>query len=333
MSRPVTRARIIPVILAIDVEPDVRQVNRTAPEPWVGYEQSQRYLRDLRARIAALTGAAVHFSWFLRLDPQVAQSYGRATWVVDRYRAHIEEIQAQGDEIGVHPHPYRWLDDQGAWLNDLGNQAWVEHCVRTSLEAFAEALRRPCRSMRFGDRWLNTDTVNLAERLGIRHDLTAEPGAPALPAPMPGEPASGPLPDYHRIPRVPWMPCATDFRRPARARGIRLIPLTSGHLRLGLHPRRHLRRILANGLRHRRQDTPLSMWRSWSAPDTFACMLDRALAAQARPYLAFALRTDFGVQRQSAAAVDACLRALLAHPAAPAFRFCTPGEALAILDR
>jgi len=324
---------IIPVILAIDVEPDARLVNLRAPEPWGGYEHSQRYFGDLRPRIEALTGAAAHYSWFLRLDPQVVQAYGSATWVVDRYRAHIEEIQQQGDELGVHPHPYRWLDDEGTWLHDFGNQAWVDHCLRVSLDAFAVALRRPCRSMRYGDRWLSTPTVNLAEQLGIRYDLTVEPGAPALPTPMPGERGSGLLPDYYRVPRRPWAPSASDFRRPARARGIRMIPLTSGHLRLGPHPRRQLRRLVANGIRHWRQDTPLSMWRSWPAPNTFDRMLDRALGAQSRPYLAFAIRTDFGVSPRIMDAVDACVRTLLAHPAAPDFRFCTPAEALAVLDR
>ncbi len=323
---------LIPVILAIDVEPDARLVNRYAPEPWIGYELSQRYLRDLRPRLEALTGAAAHLSWFLRLDPQVAQSYGSATWVVDRYRDHIEEIQQHGDEIGVHPHAYRWLEDEGTWLNDYGNQAWVDTCLRVSLEAFEAALGRPCRSMRYGDRWMNTPTVNLAEELGICYDLTVEPGAPALPTPMPGERGSAPLPDYYRVPRHPWTPSAEDFRRSAPARRIRMIPLTSGHLRLGLRPRRHLRRLLANGIRHRRQDTPLSMWRSWTGPNTFDRMLDRALAAQSRPYLAFAIRTDFALTPSAFEAVDACVRALLAHPAAENFRFSTPDEALALLD-
>ncbi len=60
---------------------------RDAPEPWVGYELTQRYLRELRPRIEALTGAPVRYSWFLRIDHQIAEPYGSATWVVDRYGA------------------------------------------------------------------------------------------------------------------------------------------------------------------------------------------------------------------------------------------------------
>ncbi len=320
----------IPVIFCVDVEPDPRLVNRDAPEPWIGYGVTQRYLRDLRPRIEAVTGAPVHYSWFLRIDAQI-EPYGSATWIVDRYPAHIEEIQHAGDEIGVHPHAYRWLEDERMWLHDFGNQAWVDHCLSMALEGFAKALGRPCVSLRFGDRWMNTATLNLAERLGARFDLTVEPGTPPYPTPMAGERASGPLPDYRRVPRAPYTPSSSDFRRPGRrdARTIREIPLTSGYLRLGFHPRQYLRRLRENGFRGRRQTAPLYMWLPWPAPNTFDRMLDRALAAQRRPYLAFAIRTRPDISQAVGPRVDA----LLAHPACSRFRFSTPAEALAELER
>ena len=326
---------MIPVIVCIDVEPDPRQVNRDAREPWVGYEATQRYMRALRPRIHAITQAPVHFSWFLRMDFQVSEPYGSATWAAETYRAHMEEVQRAGDELGVHPHPYRWLADERKWLQDFGNQRWVEQSLRLSLDAFATAFGRPCLSMRFGDRWMNTETINLAERLGVRFDLTLEPGAPRLPRLVPGESTSGALPGYERVPRVPFAPSPSDFcRRVQRgARGIRLIPLTSAYVRFGpRHPRSYLRRLWRNGVRHRKQDTPLSMWREWPAPDTFDRMLDRALATQRHPYLAFAIRSDFPLHPHLVKAIDGCVEALLAHPARSRFRFSTPAEALAVLD-
>jgi hypothetical protein len=320
----------IPVIFCVDVEPDPRLVSRDAPEPWVGYEVTQRYLRDLRPRIEAVTGAPAHYSWFLRIDAQI-EPYGSATWITDHHGAHMEEIQRAGDEIGIHPHAYRWLEDERMWFHDFANQPWVDHCLSMAVEGFAKAFGRTCLSLRFGDRWLNTATVNLAERLGVRFELTVEPGTLPYPTPYPGERASGPLPDYRRVPRAPYKPSASDFRRPARreARGIRLIPLTSAYLRLGFHPRQYLRRLRANGVRGRRQNTPLYMWEPWPAPNTFDHMLDRALAAQRRPYLAFAIRT----RPDLIEAVGARIDALLAHPARSRFRFSTPAEALAALER
>ena len=86
----------IPLIFCVDVEPDPRLVNHDAPEPWVGYEITQRYLRELRPRIEAVTGAPVHYSRFLRIDTQI-EPYGSATWIADRYGAHMEEIQRAGE--------------------------------------------------------------------------------------------------------------------------------------------------------------------------------------------------------------------------------------------
>jgi hypothetical protein len=320
----------IPVILCVDVEPDPRLINHAAPEPWVGYEITQRYLRELRPRIEAVTGAPAHYSWFLRIDPQI-EPYGSGTWIVDRYPDHMDEIQRAGDEIGVHPHAYRWLKNERSWLHDFGNQAWVEHCLTMSLEGFSKALGRTCLSLRYGDRWLNTATLNLAERLGIRFDLTVEPGTLPYATPSVGERASGPLPDYRRVPRVPYTPSPSDFRCADRrdARSIREIPLTSSYFRLGFHPRQYLRRLRANGIRGRRQNRPLYMWESWPAPNTFDQLLDRALAAQRRPYLAFAIRSRPDIREAIGASVDA----LLAHPAHSRFRFSTPAEALAELER
>ncbi len=327
---PTTPVTTIPVILCVDVEPDPRSVNRDTPEPLVGYELTQSYLRNLRPRIEAVTGSPVHYSWFLRIDAQM-EPYGNATWIMDRYGAHLEEIQHAGDEIGVHPHAYRWLEDERSWLHDFGNQSWVDHCLTMSVEGFAKAFGRPCLSLRFGDRWMNTATLNLAERMGVRFDLTTEPGTLPYPTPMPGERASGPLPDYRRMPRIPYTPSPSNFLVAARRtqRSIRIVPLTSSYLRLGFHPRQYFWRVRENGFRGRRQNTPLYMWESWPAPNSFDRMIDRALGAQRRPYLALAIRT----RKDISLAIGQRIDALLAHPLASRLRFCTPAEALAELER
>ncbi len=328
----------IPVIFCIDVEPDQRQVRRHSPEPWLGYERMQRYLSELRPRIEEISGAPVHYAWFFRMDPQVAAAYGSASWAIDRYPRFIEEIERQGDELGIHVHSYRWVEAEQVWIQDFADQHWIDHCVESSLEAFARAVGRRCLAFRFGSFWVNTESVNLVERMGVRFDLTVEPGRlpieVSLPASLSGAPGTGSLPDLRRVPRAPYVPSESDFRRPLRSgsRSICMIPLTSGSLRLGFRPRAYLRRLVDNGFRYRRQDTPLSMWRRWKAPNTFSQMLDGALAAQARPYLAFAIEVaGTGVRPEIFEAVDHCLSALLAHPARSRFVFSTPQEAVRIL--
>jgi len=314
----------VPVVLCIDVEPDPRLIDPTDPPPWAGYEAVQPYVDDLRERVARRTDAPARFAWFLRMDPQVAQTYGSTTYVADRYGAHLESALALGDDVGLHPHVYSWSPEDRTWINDFGNPDVVEECLEVSVAAFRDAFGRPCRALRFGDRWLDTAAVALAERLGIQVDLTVEPGLPSLPTPQRGEQATGPLPDYRTVPRRPYWPSPTDFRleQPAADRTIRMVPLTSAPLRRGPGPR----------LPRRRREAPLAMWHRWSPPNAFDQLLDRALTRARRPYLAFAIRTDFPVMPRARANVDAALDALLGHPSAHRFRFTTPAEALRLLD-
>jgi hypothetical protein len=326
----------IPVIFLIDVEPDPFLVNRFNPEPWLGYEGIQGYLRALRARFENATGSPVHYTWCFRMDPQVAESYGSPTWAVDRYPDFIREIDREGDGLGTHPHVYRWLADQQQWLEDAANRDWVTYCVEMSLNAHQEAFGRPCETLRFGNfgMGISTYTVNLLERLGVRHEMSVEPGlSPTAPGTLEKGFYTGNRPDFRRVPRSPYEPSASNFLVPEKSgsRSLKIIPLTAGALQMGLRLRARWRRIRENGFRYRHQDTILSMWRDWKPPNTFDKMVDRALAAQANPYLAFGIRSSIGVGR-SRDQVDRCLHALLEHPERRRFVFTTPAEALAILD-
>lgn len=324
--------RPIPLVFCVDVEPDARLVDRRSPDSWSGFERTSALLDAQRPRIEKATDAPARFCWFFRLDPQITACYGSATWVFERYAALIDDLRRKGDHFGIHPHENRWLEKEGTWLHDFANQEWVDHCVASSVEAFSEGLGYACRSLRFGDRWLSTATVNLAERLGIRYDLTVEPGMPGGATPRRGEPATGALPDYFRVPRAPYFPHEADFRRAGRApRALRLIPLTSSHLS-GLPLRRRVSRLLRNGVRHRLQNTPLAFWAAWSAPNDFAQLLDRTLNTQADPYLAFAIRSSIGARPAQSATVASNFNALLAQPRANRFLFCAPDGALALWD-
>lgn len=324
----------IPVIICIDVEPDPFLVNRFDPEPWDGYEATHHYLAGMRPRFEEATGAPVHYTWCFRMDPQVAESYGSRTWAVDRYPDFIKEYVRSEDELGTHPHAYRWVEDRQAWLEDLGDQDWVDHCVRMSIDAHSDAFGKPCKTFRFGNFWMNTATINLCEDLGIRYEMTVEPGRPSYRRGTLGKGHStGVRPDLCRVPREPYEPCEADFRRPAGhgSRSIRIIPITAGSLQLGRNIRARWRRLRANGFRYRLQNTPLSMWKTWQAPDTFDKMLDRAIAAQRKPYLAFIIRSSIGIGR-SFQPVDDCLNLLLEHPERKRFVISTPAEAMDILQ-
>jgi hypothetical protein len=322
----------IPVVLIVDVEPDPFQVPRHVHEPWHGYEALHPVLAGMRERFEDATGSPVHYTWAFRMDPQIAGAYGSPTWAADRYAKLVKESLDRGDEPATHVHGYRWIEQKNGWLEDLANQDWMDRCLEMAVEAHRSAFGQPCATVRFGNFWLSTASVNLAEKLGIRYELTVEPGRPPFKWDAKGE-STGDIPEVYRVPRQPYEPALEDFRRPAEAgsRSIRIVPLTAGWLKLGFRAGARLRRLLRNGYEYRLQDTPLSMWRDWPAPNSFDRMLDRALAAQARPYLAFAIRSSSGVDG-TFERVNGCLQALLEHPQRERFAFTTPAEALKLLE-
>lgn len=326
----------IPVVLCVDIEPDEFFVDRVCTKPWTGFEFSNGYLKKFRTRFEEVTGQAVYFNWFIRMDPQVAIAYGNAAWAAERYAGFFEEYRSAGDEIGLHVHTYRWLEDRDQWLDDCGNAEWVTHCLQSSNDSFNEAFGKQARSIRFGNYWLSTAAVNQAEALGFEFDLTIEPGLNASNWQSDKKPPqTGVIPDFYRVPRVPYVPSRSNFKKQGDkgdGRNIMMMPITSAYLALGWGPRdikRRLGRLVRNGPSGHRQDQPLSMWRKWTGKDGFTNMLDRAIALQKRPYLAFAVRSDMNGREFQA--YDSCLNALLNHPAASRFVFCNPRNAMRYL--
>jgi hypothetical protein len=223
---------MIPILLCIDVEPDERSPGPDDRAEWAGFEETCRLLNRFRWRLAAAAGRPVNFGWFFRMDPQIAHVYGAASWPALRYRRLIDELGAAGDELGLHVHPWRWEAGSRRWIEDFADQAWVEHCVRSAFEAFAESMGTPCRAFRFGDRWMSDAALGLLEALGARVDLTPEPGQNVA---GPPEPFLGRFPDYTGVPRRPYRPARSDFTRAGvkDARDLWVIPLSAG----SVHPR------------------------------------------------------------------------------------------------
>jgi hypothetical protein len=320
----------IPAIACVDVEPDPRAVDRVRREPWHGFESLQPTFRRFRAALAARTGGPVHFAWFFRMDPQVAEAYGSPAWAISTYRPFVDEARDQGDEIGIHPHVYRWEASRRAWITDFANQPWVEQCVRVSTAAFEDALGSKCLSSRFGDRWMNDATVRLLEGLGVRFDLTLEPGTPGIPNPVGDELSTGRFPDLTMVPARPYRPSLGDFRRadPRRTDGLWMLPVTTRRLSpLLRQARRTYCRLV--GFELIADVAPLSLA---LRPVLFRNVLDGAIAAGGSGPLVFILRSDSGAKASENGRLLANLDYLLTDRVARRLVFVTPAEAARRLD-
>lgn len=217
----------VPVVLCVDVEPDLRVVDRGNPQPWRGFERFAERVPALRERIAAIAGAPPVITWFLRMDPQVAETWGSPTWVAEAYGDALTELVASGDELGLHTHAWRWNEEAGTWVADFADPAWADHCLAMGLDAFQSAFGRACLAHRGGDRFLCGSMLSRLNQAGVKVDLTIEPGWP------PGDPSgdglsTGTLPDYRRVPLRPYHSNPARFPAPDESsEGPLLIPLFS----------------------------------------------------------------------------------------------------------
>lgn len=320
----------IPVVICIDVEPDRRLIDHHQRLPWRGYEETFEVFSSLRERMAKQISRPVHFTWFYRMDPQITETYGHAGWAVSQYPRYFDKLVGLQDEIALHVHAYRWDAGRTTWIVDHGNQDWINYCVMSSVEAFGKATQLTCRSFRFGDRWMNTETLKLLESLGIQYDLTIEPGKEERPALVLSEGFTGKIPAYHGFPLMPYKPSLDNIRSPdpLGTRTIWEIPMSTGTLygplRIAVGAywklfKSHLEDPLTHALY-------LSM-----PPLVLGHAVDRILDSLARPYLTFVLRTDACLDKRKHQRLYRNLNALLSHHLSNRFIFSTPPQALSFL--
>ncbi len=319
----------VPVIMCIDVEPDERATGRNRPRPWVGYQELQRRLADLRPRLPGL-GSPAHFAWFLRMDPQIDVVYGTPGWGAATYRAHLDGALAAGDALGLHVHPFRRRDGLPGWVAEFGDQAWVDHCLDVSMAAFEAEWGGTCGHFRFGDGWMNDATMARLEAHGVHYDLTLEPGKYEPRGIRPWEPMTGVGPDLRALPREPYHPSVADFRRPdpTRADGLWVIPVTTGRPRPRLARLRKLYRAL---LRPGWITSESLVLNPALSPMLFDDLLDQALELSATRVLVLAVRSDAGLTPWRLGHVCRNLESLGRPGRRAALALCTPAQALGAL--
>jgi hypothetical protein len=330
-----TNGAPIPIVFAIDVEPDDRFVDKRMAPSWTGFEKLHDHVSALRQRISSRMGVTLRFSWFLRMDPQIQETYGDAAWPAIHYADRIDAMIEAQDALGLHVHAFRWDSPRGDWLVDHGNREWVQDCVRVSADAFERSIHRPCRAYRMGDRYLDDSLLAHMESLGGRVDLTVEPGYGGSRSVFLEEPHTGSLPDFSTAPILPYRPSHCDFRRPAESdhRALSILPLSTWKLPTGMAL---ARRVYASALRLRQRmpevlTTQRMVTCATSLPDfLFRRAIDGVLA-RPTPYLASIDRTHVGNDPEKLNRIERNLQYLLSHPLAPRFAFVGPEESIDLL--
>lgn len=306
----------IPVVLAVDVEPDGRGTPPGAGIAVAGLVRTVEALQAIRPRLEDATGAPVRFAWFIRMDPQVAAQGGRADALLERAPAALHAIEAASDVIGLHTHAGRWNDAKGRWIADHGDAAWIDSCLVSSASAFERRFGRPCREHRFGDRFSSAAMFDRLAALGVGVDLTPEPGQPGVQRANAETAATGRIPDYGAESRT--------ARRHVDG-PLWILPLSAADPARALRPpRRWLRRLRYAGRpRHR----TLLLDRAWPSPGMLWDLAEGQRETGAA-HLAFAIRSDLILGPRWAGTITV-LEALLRRPLVRSLAFVGGEEAVA----
>jgi hypothetical protein len=234
----------------------------------------------LRDRLSEATGSPAAFTWFLRMDPQVAETWGSPTWAAERYRDTLVGLIDCGDELGLHTHTWRWHGPTGTWVADFQDAVWAEHCVTLGLDAFKTSFGQDCTAHRGGDHFLSGAMLSALETNGVKVDLTVEPGLPPVGA-AGGETALGLCPDYRGVPSRPYRSSPNTFPAPdpTTHSDPLLVPLLS-----------------ARGMSRPFRRLPLY---PWDPPNRFGERLAVELLVNPPPIVAIAVRSDSAISSES----------------------------------
>ncbi|HKP89495.1 MAG TPA: hypothetical protein VJT75_05915 [Thermoleophilaceae bacterium] len=296
------------IAVSLDLEPENR-AGTDGPEPWRGSERMAReFVPPLRRGLSEITGAPVGFTWGLRMDEQITRTYGSPTWAAEQFRDDLDALVGEGDQIGLHVHPWRWDDELDRWIVDHRPE-WAARCVNYGLDAYEDAFGRPARSFRAGDGAMSGAMLEALGARGVTVDTTLEHGATQW-KPFAGETVQGQPFDSWSVPATPYRSSASAFPAPDPASDADplLVPLLSGPARRG-----RWAGTLVLG----------------THPTFFAVRLLFTLLRRRPPILAFAIRADSDLIKAWDVVVQN-LEHLARHPGA---RFTTLSDAAAISSK
>lgn len=273
----------LPVVVSINLEPDDRVTKPDGTSLWDGVEPTMALVEQWRTeRPDARVG------WYWRCDPSIQVGFGDPGWALRRWSAQIDQSIERGDEVGTHPHYWRWSDALGTFVSEAADPEWITHCIRLSVETMRSHTASPARVVMIGDGYVDRISARTFDDLGVEIDLTLEPDGAARSQMVHTEYTTGTMPDRHNAPRRPFRPSRRNPLRRSRVRRARhwALPLTSA-----TEP------TVRDRVTIDRVGTPANLGLD---PWRFRTIVASGLAASVRagaPYVHVVVRSDIGVNR------------------------------------
>ncbi len=139
-------ARVLPILVVVDVDPDWRApggsgVPYRGGVSWHGLREGVPRLLELTKHLRDDFGQPIRFTWLVRSDEQMAALSGDTAFVATAFESFWRERLAAGDEVGWHPHLWRYSERHRLWYQETRDVDWMTSCLRDGHAALARHFR------------------------------------------------------------------------------------------------------------------------------------------------------------------------------------------------
>ncbi len=217
----------LPIAVVVDVDPDWRNAETNGRPSvgdmrWEGLRQGVPRLLHLLSDIRDPDGRNVRFTWMLRADEQMANAYDDPAYLADEFAPFWEARLRAGDEIGWHPHAWRFSERDKIWYQERSDPDWIRICLKEGFSALSR--RFPIRVAKTGWTYHNNLSMQIFSELGVRFDLSALPGM-VYRGSIPGTDYPMGEYDWGRTPQEPYHPRPDDYQVPGDSHALPILEI------------------------------------------------------------------------------------------------------------
>jgi hypothetical protein len=208
--------KILYVIIGCDVDPDRSYVVKnisTDRLSWRGMLEGIPRSRERFKNLLDSDGKQPIVVWLMRVDFQIKVEMGSYNGVLVEHKDFLENLERDGDEIGWHPHFWKYDEEKSVWFQNYYDTDWQKNMLHEAHAAFMEIFPGRAKTARTGWTYHNNVTIQTFGELGVEVDISAFPGM-KIPADNKQRAISN-FYDWYNTPIEPYYPSTEDYRRPA----------------------------------------------------------------------------------------------------------------------
>lgn len=206
----------LPIALTFDLDPDYfdESVAPTEGRTQITWRCISEGIALVREQLFSIAPKCKP-TWFVRVDNQIADIWGRPAWLLDEYGAIFEDLAMAGEEIAWHPHLYRREGD--GWVQETRDQQLFEAMSAALKDMRAMGHHPHCG--RIGEAYGSNGLMAAYDRLELAFDSTAMPGRRRIDGER--------MLDWEPTPNDAYRPSEKDYRVPGEpARKVVEIPFS-----------------------------------------------------------------------------------------------------------